>query len=305
MANFFVFGPASPSSSGGGVTSVNGQTGVVVLDADDVGAANQHLSNLLSPTAINQSLLPNIDDDIDCGDPTHRWSHVEAAGSFRGGGDFIAQFGARVLFRNSTDTTVTTFQASESQVDSSISYILPTTTPTTGQALVAGATPTELEWAAAGAGATAIVLSVRLTTTQVLSDAVDNAVLFNVEDINTDPGSYVSATGIWTANFTGQILVHAGFLVNGSPKPTGGNFVVSCYNGGSPVIASAGPGIPPGATSSVLGFQLNKAITITSGDTLVFNVQPQADSGNAGELPGAVFSAGDGMACYATITRVK
>lgn len=46
----------------GGVTSVNGDTGIVVLDADDVGAANQSLSNLAS-VAINQSLVPDTGDN--------------------------------------------------------------------------------------------------------------------------------------------------------------------------------------------------------------------------------------------------
>lgn len=41
------------------VDSVNGQTGVVVLDANDVSAANQTLSNLTSPTSVNQDLIFN------------------------------------------------------------------------------------------------------------------------------------------------------------------------------------------------------------------------------------------------------
>jgi len=46
--------------AGDEVLSVNGQTGIVTLDADDVSAANQTLSNLTSPTAINQNLLPDV-----------------------------------------------------------------------------------------------------------------------------------------------------------------------------------------------------------------------------------------------------
>jgi len=41
---------------GSTIDSVNGQQGTVVLDADDVGAANKTLSNLTSPTAVNQDL---------------------------------------------------------------------------------------------------------------------------------------------------------------------------------------------------------------------------------------------------------
>lgn len=55
------------AASGGAVDSVNGQTGVVVLDADDVGAANQTLSNLTSPTAINQDLLSAANNTVDLG----------------------------------------------------------------------------------------------------------------------------------------------------------------------------------------------------------------------------------------------
>lgn len=46
-----------PESGGGAVDSVNGETGVVVLDADDVGAASQALDNLVSPVV-------NVDIDM-------------------------------------------------------------------------------------------------------------------------------------------------------------------------------------------------------------------------------------------------
>lgn len=55
------------------VDSVNGQTGTVVLDADDVSAANQTLSNLTGPTSVNQSLVPNTDATRSLGAPTSKW----------------------------------------------------------------------------------------------------------------------------------------------------------------------------------------------------------------------------------------
>lgn len=56
------------------VVSVNGYTGTVSLNATDVGAANTTLSNLTSPTAINQDLLPSGDLTKDLGSPSARFA---------------------------------------------------------------------------------------------------------------------------------------------------------------------------------------------------------------------------------------
>lgn len=55
------------------VSSVNGQTGVVVLTATSVGAANQTLSNLTSPTAVNQNLVADGDLTRNLGSNTFYW----------------------------------------------------------------------------------------------------------------------------------------------------------------------------------------------------------------------------------------
>lgn len=55
-------------ATGGAVDSVNGQVGVVVLDADDVGAATQALDNLAS-VAINANILDNAPGAHNIGDP--------------------------------------------------------------------------------------------------------------------------------------------------------------------------------------------------------------------------------------------
>lgn len=67
-----------PESGGGGgaVDSVNGQTGVVVLTADDVGAASQALDNL-SNTAVNDDILPDTDNTRVLGNASFRWSVVD------------------------------------------------------------------------------------------------------------------------------------------------------------------------------------------------------------------------------------
>lgn len=70
MSSQFVNLPESGGGSGA-VDSVNGQTGVVVLDATDVGAANTELSNLTT-TAINASLLFDTDSSYDIGAASER-----------------------------------------------------------------------------------------------------------------------------------------------------------------------------------------------------------------------------------------
>lgn len=65
--NFYASYPVSSGGSGGAVTSVNSMTGAVVLTASDVGAANTTLSNLDTPTAINQNLLFATDATNDIG----------------------------------------------------------------------------------------------------------------------------------------------------------------------------------------------------------------------------------------------
>jgi hypothetical protein len=65
--NFYSKYPVTSGGGGGAVTSVNGQTGAVSLAATDVGAANQSLSNLTNPTAINQSLIADNSGVIDLG----------------------------------------------------------------------------------------------------------------------------------------------------------------------------------------------------------------------------------------------
>lgn len=58
------------------VASVNGLTGVVVLDADDVNAANQQLSNLVGPTALSVDLVPAADGAASLGSPTNRFASI-------------------------------------------------------------------------------------------------------------------------------------------------------------------------------------------------------------------------------------
>ena len=43
--------------------------------------ANTALSNLVSPTAINKSLLPNSDNTLDFGSSTKAWKHIYLDGS--------------------------------------------------------------------------------------------------------------------------------------------------------------------------------------------------------------------------------
>lgn len=84
-----------PISSGGGVTSLNGETGALTLVAGnniditvapgtltisviDGSFANTTLSNLDSPTAINQDLFPDTDVGHKLGDVSFRWSELHA-----------------------------------------------------------------------------------------------------------------------------------------------------------------------------------------------------------------------------------
>lgn len=67
-------GGYAPVGGGGAVASVNGQTGVVVLAATDVAAANQNLSNLTNSTAINAHLIPAAPDAINLGNASHEFS---------------------------------------------------------------------------------------------------------------------------------------------------------------------------------------------------------------------------------------
>lgn len=72
---FDLVGSTPPAA---GVTSVNGQTGVVVLTADDVDAANKTLSNLTAPVAVNEDLLPNASGTLDIGSTGNAWNAVYA-----------------------------------------------------------------------------------------------------------------------------------------------------------------------------------------------------------------------------------
>lgn len=56
------------------VVSVNGYTGVVVLTPDDVGAANQNLSNLTT-TSINAPLIPDTNNAQDLGTSLLKWNN--------------------------------------------------------------------------------------------------------------------------------------------------------------------------------------------------------------------------------------
>lgn len=80
MASDYIKLPAA--GGGGAVDSVNGETGAVVLDADDVGAANQALDNL-SATAINASLEPDAGGTLDLGGfGNNHWRDVDANAHF-------------------------------------------------------------------------------------------------------------------------------------------------------------------------------------------------------------------------------
>ncbi len=63
------------STNSNAVVSVNGQSGIVTLTADDVGAANQSLSNLTT-TSINTDLLPSITDTISIGSASLGFENV-------------------------------------------------------------------------------------------------------------------------------------------------------------------------------------------------------------------------------------
>jgi hypothetical protein len=66
------------SNNSSAVMSVNGFTGVVVLAANDVGAANRNLSNLNSPTSVNQNLLPDANGTRDIGTGGTAWRSIVA-----------------------------------------------------------------------------------------------------------------------------------------------------------------------------------------------------------------------------------
>lgn len=58
------------------VTSVNGQTGTVVLNAANVNASNQTLSNLAGPTSVNQDLIPDGTSTRKLGSQVNPWIEI-------------------------------------------------------------------------------------------------------------------------------------------------------------------------------------------------------------------------------------
>lgn len=102
MSIFYFPNPATltfPSGGGGGggaVDSVNGQTGVVVLDATDVGAANTDLSNLSLTTAVNADIIPDSNDTRNLGSNANRWQFVYAGTVNSGMGGLVLQSAANV-----------------------------------------------------------------------------------------------------------------------------------------------------------------------------------------------------------------
>lgn len=102
MSSQFVNLPASGGGSGA-VDSVNGQTGVVVLDATDVGAASVTLDNL-GTTLINASLLFDTDQLYDIGSGAKAAAVVYAQNYYGATGTGLqvsAQGGRLALLANS------------------------------------------------------------------------------------------------------------------------------------------------------------------------------------------------------------
>lgn len=89
--------------------------GILTLNTDDInwsqfsGATNtalRDLSNLTSPTAINQNLLPDSDLTRTLGDDTHNWSRANIANIHDTSGNPSSSFNGRELYSSNGNTSI-------------------------------------------------------------------------------------------------------------------------------------------------------------------------------------------------------
>lgn len=126
-------------SGGGGVSSVNGQTGDVTLTATDISAANTNLSNLSTPTSINQDLL-FVNKNIRIG-----------ASAFSGGNPLANIHTSAVTLADLVPSSTFNVYIACSGQSQSYTIQLPTNAPTANSHLVSNSLG-ELSWVAGASG---------------------------------------------------------------------------------------------------------------------------------------------------------
>lgn len=195
----------APVSGSGAVDSVNGQTGIVVLSADDVDAASQQLDNL-SNTAINADLLPDSDDSYNLGSDTLKWSEVYVAGTVRASA-FQAKNQGTITLYDSDNSNFLNLKA-PSTISTNFQLFLPNADGSSGQVLSTDGSG-NLDWISPG------------TTFPLLAPNGDPTAPSYAFVGSPDTGLYASGTSIG--------------IVSDS------NFIVGFHSSGDPRISPAAP----------------------------------------------------------------
>lgn len=215
--------------------------------------ANQSLSNLTSPTAFNQDLLPGSNNTLNIGNSTHKIASMDITTIKNNGVGIIGvnnqnlndgsaklsvDWGSRALSYNNGSTTSLDWQNAFFQDGNG------TTSLIYGPArqLVDSTSQTSVDWDArilydstgaivsnfSSASAKNPTLQYQISSNFTIG--ANGTIIYDSPVIDTAPGNYNPATGVWTAPRDCVIIISVSATTSGS----GANMYVS-FNNGSPI----------------------------------------------------------------------